>query len=72
MMKRLLKILLVVLLLLATAAGGLFLARPKVLDGQRRAAEEALIEQIEQGETQLAVPSLPEMEGENHESCRYQ
>lgn len=64
MMKRLLKILLVVLLLLAAAAGGLFLARPKVLDGQRRAAEEALIAQIEQGETQLAVPSLPEMEGE--------
>lgn len=52
------------LLLLIAAAGGLFLARPQVIDLQRQASEETLLSLIESGQIHIEAFSAPAMEGE--------
>ena len=65
MRRRVILILLMVFFLLSVAAAGaLFLMRPSVVDMQRRAAEDQLIEQIEAGQTQIEAISAPAVEGE--------
>ena len=68
MRRRVILILLMVFFLLSVAAAGaLFLMRPSVVDMQRRAAEDQLIEQIEAGQTQIEAISAPAVEGEETE-----
>ena len=60
-------ILFVILLLLAAVAGGLFLARPTIIDRQRQASEAELLSLIESGQLQIKIPDIPPMEGEEEE-----
>ena len=62
--KRTIRVLLVILLLLVAAAGGLMLARPYIIERQRLNAEAALIHQIENGQIQIEIGDIPEMDGE--------
>lgn len=59
--------LLIVFLLLAFAAGGLFVARPAILDQRREQSEAIIIAMIEDGQTVISGVPIPEIEGEDAE-----
>ena len=72
MRRKLIITMFVILLLLVAAAGGHFLARPSIIDMQRQASEEELLNLIQSGQTQIEVFPVPAMEGEEVEFAELQ
>lgn len=69
MRKNVISVLCLIFVLLSMAVAALILVRPTVLDSRRRDFQNQLLREIQAGNTEIDIPDIPAVAGEEHAFC---